>query len=287
MKKKTIISELSFEEKTQLLTGYSHMQTFGISHKNIVSRSFADGPHGVRKEKEENCTHFPSLCNLGCSWDENTAYLMGQALAKDCIKHNIDTLLGPGINIKRHILCGRNFEYFSEDPVLSGELAAGYINGLQDLGVGACVKHFAVNNQECDRLSTSADVEERTLREIYLKAFEIAVKKSNPASIMCAYNKVNGVWCSENKYLLNDILKKEWGFNGIVVSDWGSVQNISRSIHAGLDLQMPSNLNITNELKDGIDKQLVDINDIDNAVSRMLKFAGKEYKTDINYDRDS
>lgn len=278
--------ELTFEEKAKLLTGFGNMQTFGIEEKNIFSLNLADGPHGVRGEKSQNCTHFPNLCNLGSSWSEETAYLMGEALAIDCIKHNIDVLLGPGVNIKRHILCGRNFEYLSEDPVLAGELAAGYINGLQKLGIKACLKHFAANNQEYDRLNLSVEIDERVLREIYLKPFEIAVKKSNPASIMCAYNKINGIWCSENKNLLNDVLKDEWGYDGAVVSDWGAVQDISRAIRAGLDLQMPPNSKIVAQLTDGIEKGKVMPDDIDNSVSRMLKFIESNSKVNVEYNRD-
>ncbi len=286
MQNKSKAIKLSFEEKTKLLTGYGNMQTFCVEDKNISSLNFADGPHGVRAEKEKNCTHFPNLCNLASSWNVKTAYLMGQALAKDCIMHNINVLLGPGVNIKRHILCGRNFEYFSEDPVLAGELAAGYINGLQQSGVKACLKHFAANNQEYDRLNISVEVDERTLREIYLKPFEIAVKKSKPASIMCAYNKVNGIWCSENKYLLNDILRNEWKFNGVVISDWGAVQNICRAVNAGLDLQMPPNSNITKELLNGIKNGKVTEEAVDNSVLRMLNFVDGDRKTNVNYDRN-
>lgn len=286
MQNKSKAIKLSFEEKTKLLTGYGNMQTFCVEDKNISSLNFADGPHGVRAEKEKNCTHFPNLCNLASSWSVKTAYLMGQALAKDCIMHNINLLLGPGVNIKRHILCGRNFEYFSEDPVLAGELAAGYINGLQQLGVKACLKHFAANNQEYDRLNISVEVDERTLREIYLKPFEIAVKKSKPASIMCAYNKVNGIWCSENKYLLNDVLRNEWEFNGVVISDWGAVQNICRAVNAGLDLQMPPNSNITKQLISGIENGKITDEAIDNAVLRMLNFVADGKKVDVNYDRN-
>lgn len=277
--------KLTFEEKTKLLTGYGNMQTFEVKDKNITSLNFADGPHGIRAAEEDNCTHFPNLCNLASSWNVETAYLMGQALAKDCIMHNINVLLAPGVNIKRHILCGRNFEYFSEDPVLAGELAAGYINGLQNSGIKACLKHFAANNQEYDRLVVSVEVDERTLREIYLKPFEIAVKKSNPASVMCAYNKLNSIWCSENRYLLNDVLKNEWGYDGVVISDWGAVQDISRAINAGLDLQMPPNNKITEQLLNGIKNGKVTEEAIDNSVSRMLKFIEGTTKNDIKYDR--
>lgn len=278
--------DLSFEEKANLLTGYGNMQTRPIDNKGIPSLKFADGPHGIRTDKESNCTHFPNLCNLASSWNVDIAYLMGKALAKDCIEHNIDVLLGPGVNIKRHILCGRNFEYLSEDPVLAGEIAAGYINGLQDLGVKACLKHLAANNQEYDRTTVSADIEERTLREIYLKPFEIAVKKSNPASIMCAYNKLNGIWCSENKYLLNDVLREEWGFNGPVISDWGAVHNVSRAIKAGLDLQMPPNSKISNQLSSDLENGFIKVEDIDKSVERMIEFASSNSKANIAYNRD-
>ncbi len=279
------INELAFEEKANFLTGYANMQTFPLKEKGINSLNLADGPHGIRASKQANCTHFPSLCNLASSWNVDMAYQMGEALARECIAHNIDMLLGPGVNIKRNILCGRNFEYLSEDPVLAGELAAGYINGLQKLGVKACLKHFAVNNQEYERLTISAEVDERVLREIYLKPFEIAVKKSAPASVMCAYNKVNGIWCSENRYLLTDLLRNEWKFNGVVISDWGAVQNISRAIKAGLDLQMPPNPKIIAQLTEAVQNGTIKTEEIDLAVSRMLNLVEDNAKPKINYDR--
>lgn len=283
-----IISEMTFEEKAKLLTGgEGAMKTFALERFGIESIACADGPHGTRLEKEKNCTHFPNLCNLGASWDVDLAKKMGNALADDCIHNGISMLLGPGINIKRLITCGRNFEYISEDPVLSGEMCAGYINGLQEKGVSACLKHYAVNNQEKDRCDLSADIDERTMREIYLKGFEIAVKKSKPDSIMCAYNKVNAVWCSENEFLLKKALKEDMQFEGIVVSDWGAVHNISRSVRAGLDLQMPYNSLIAEQLKDGLDKGLVSMEDIDAAVRRMLKFLDRKPLAQINYDRDA
>ncbi|MBO5358997.1 MAG: glycoside hydrolase family 3 C-terminal domain-containing protein [Clostridia bacterium] len=279
------INELAFEEKANFLTGFANMQTFPLKEKGINSLNLADGPYGIRASKQANCTHFPSLCNLASSWNVDMAYQMGEALARDCIAHNIDMLLGPGVNIKRNILCGRNFEYLSEDPILAGELAAGYINGLQKLGVKACLKHFAVNNQEYERLTISAEVDERVLREIYLKPFEIAVKKSAPASVMCAYNKVNGIWCSENRYLLTDLLRNEWKFNGVVISDWGAVQNISRAIKAGLDLQMPPNPKIIAQLTESVQNGTIKTEEIDLAVSRMLNLVEDNAKPKINYDR--
>ena len=281
------LSQMSFEDKARLLSGAANMNSYAIEKLGVKAVAFADGPHGIRTDnKEDNCTHFPNLCNLGSSWDVDTAYQMGQALADDCIHNGIELLLGPGINIKRNILCGRNFEYLSEDPILAGELAAGYINGLQKKGVSASLKHYAVNNQEIYRDHSSFEVDERTLREIYLKGFEIAVKKSQPHSVMCAFNKVNGIWCSENEYLLKKILKEEWGHEGMVVSDWGAVHNISRCIKAGLDLQMPMNSDIVSQLQQGLKDGLVTMDDIDDAVRRMLKFADRADLTDEGYDRD-
>ena len=281
-----IISQMTFEEKASFLSGAATMSSCAIDRLGVKAVQFADGPHGVRIEKEKNCTHFPNLCNLGSSWDVDAAYEMGQALASDCIHNGIELLLGPGINIKRHILCGRNFEYLSEDPVLAGELAAGYINGLQEKGVSASLKHFALNSQEKYREEASAEIDERTMREIYLKGFEIAVKKSKPHSVMCAYNKINGIWCSENEYLLKTILKQEWGFDGMVVSDWGAVHDISRCVKAGLDLQMPDNKQIVKQLQKGVKDGLVTMDDIDDAVRRMLKFADRAPVKQEEYDRD-
>lgn len=186
-------------------------------------------------------------------------------------------LLGPGANLKRIPQCGRNFEYVSEDPVLSGEIAAGYIRGLQEKGTGACLKHFAMNNQEKYRLETSVEADERVMRELYLKSFEIAVKKGNPQAVMCAYNKVNAIWCSENKYLLKDILKDEWGYEGLVVSDWGAVQNICKAVKAGLDLQMPKNRHILKDLQTGLSDGDITWDEIQNALTRVLRFGMRNF----------
>ncbi len=284
----TIIKQMTFEEKAQLLTGEEDaINTKAVKKFGIVSKSMVDGPHGVRISKKGNCTHFPNICSLAASWDVETAKKMGEALAYECIEHNVDILLAPGINIKRTPYCGRNFEYFSEDPVVSGEMAAEYINGLQSKGIVCSLKHFAANNQEKYRLDASAEIDERTLRELYLKGFEIAVKKSTPESIMCAYNKINGVWCSENPHILNEILRDEWGYEGFVISDWGAVRDIVKSVKAGLDLQMPINENIVAELKEGVETGKISIAEIDAAVRRVLKFALKEKaSTDKKYDRD-
>ena len=206
---------------------------------------------------EKNCTSFPNLCMVGATWDAELAEELGEYLAKDCIEHNIDMVLGPGINIKRHTLCGRNFEY---------------INGLQKNGVSACLKHFALNNQEKDRLWISVDVDMRTLMEIYLKPFEIAIKKSSPDSIMCAYNKFHSIWCSENKFLLTEVLRDMWKYDGFVVSDWGAVHDTCRALASGLDLQMPQNINIIEDIKDGMKNGEITEEDVNRAAGRIIKF---------------
>lgn len=267
-----LVSQLTLEEKTNLLTGATSMTTGEVERLQLKAKQFADGPHGVRTKPEDKCTQFPNLCCVGATWDRDLVYEMGQALGDECIEHGIDMLLAPGINIKRTPLCGRNFEYFSEDPLISGELGAAYINGLQSRGVGASLKHFALNNQEIDRNTVSVEIDLRVMREIYLKGFEIAVKKAKPQSVMCSYNKVFSIWASENKYLLTDILKQEWGYEGFVVSDWGAVQDICRSICAGLDLQMPRNKNLTQQVMDGLAEGRITMEAIDGAVKAMIRF---------------
>ncbi len=282
-----IVTGMTFEEKALLLTGAGGMETNGIERLNVPSKNMADGPHGARLDEDANCTLFPNICSLAASWDIEIAEKMGEALAYDCIEHDVDMLLAPGINIKRTPYCGRNFEYFSEDPVVSGEMSAAYINGLQKKGVACSLKHFAANNQDKYRLETSVEIDERTLREIYLKGFEIAVKKSNPESIMCACNKINAVPCSENSFILNEILRNEWGYDGVVLSDWGTVRDIVKSVKSGLDLQMPKNDNIVHELKAGVENGKISMNEIDTAVKRMLKFALKKKAVkDKKYDRN-
>ena len=281
-----IIASMTLEEKINMLTGYSSMNTFPIERLNIESKAMADASHGLRLEDSDgDCVHFPNLCLLGCTWDKNMAYEIGKSLAKECIKYNRQMLLGPGINIKRHILCGRNFEYLSEDPLLSGVLAAGYINGLPDGGVSACVQHFAANNQETNRGHISVEVDERTLSELYLKAFEIVVKKSNPDAVMCSYNKLNAIWTSENKMLLTDILKKEWGFDGAVVSDWGAVHSAEKAISAGLDLIMPEYENITAEINNAIKNDRLTEERVNDAIRRVLKTFQRLQKNKIDHAR--
>ena len=284
---KQILRELSIEEKSAILTGKGGMSICGAERLGISDAELADGPHGVRIEHGEkyNCTSFPCLAALGSSWDRETAYEMGKAIAADCIEHGKDMILAPGANIKRTDLCGRNFEYFSEDPVLTGEMAAAYINGVQELGVGTSLKHFAVNNQEVDRLFVNAEIDERTMREIYLKGFQIAIEKSNPTSLMCAVNKVNAVLCSENKHLLTDILKNDWKYDGFIMSDWGCAKDIAKSVSAGLDLMMPSKGDISDTIKKCLEDGTVTEEEIDNAVGRILRFLINHKLKNIEYDR--
>jgi beta-glucosidase len=242
-----IISQMNLEEKAALCTGASAWTTTRVERLSIPEMIVSDGPHGVRRVpdvqsmgmKSLPATCFPTASCTASTWDVELVMQMGIALAEECIALNVDVLLGPGINMKRSPLGGRNFEYFSEDPYLAGEMAASFINGVQSKGVGTSLKHYAVNNQEFQRFSISAEVDERTLREIYLPAFEKAVKQAQPWTVMCCYNKVNGVYGSENYHLLTEILKNEWGFEGLVVSDWGSVHDCVASLKGGLDWEMP------------------------------------------------
>lgn len=292
---KETISQMTLEEKISLLTGNGYtMHTTAVERVGIPAKRFADGPMGVRIARDDkgrpsldtSATAFPCLAAVGSTWDVALTEEMGKALAKDCIHIGVDCLLGPAINIKRHIFCGRNFEYVSEDPVLAGEIGAAYIKGLESLGVSASLKHYALNSQETDRLLVSADVDLRTAMEIYMKPFEIAVKKGQPGSVMCAYNKIHSIWCAENKWLLEEILREKWGYKGYVVSDWGAVHNPSRSFANGLDLQMPGNFNIQEDIQKGLSEGLITEADIDRAVSRFLTYVFGYEKAEITYDRD-
>ena len=289
------IKRMTLEEKAELLSGKNMLTTASNEKFDIPSIEMSDGPHGVRTASgkpcniEGGCICFPTASAASATWNRDLLFKMGQGLARDCIKENVDVLLGPAINIKRTPLCGRNFEYFSEDPVLSGELGAAYINGVQSCGIGTSLKHFAANNQELYRGRTSAEVDERTLREIYLRSFEIAVKKGHPTSVMNAYNRLNGIFCSENKWLLKDVLRDEWGYDGVVISDWGSVHNIANSLKNGMNLEMPNNPNIYQQLKKSLDDGIVSESEIDNALEELLDFLykTKNAKRDITpYNRE-
>lgn len=246
---KKLINKMTLEEKASLCIGKDYWNTQEIERLDIPTITMSDGPHGLRVQKNktdnlginesEISICFPSLATLANSWNKEMAYKLGDALGKEALYQGVDIVLGPAINIKRTPLCGRNFEYFSEDPYLTGKLGIEYVKGLQKNKVGACVKHFAVNNQENRRRTINAVIDERNLREIYLKAFEMIVKEAQPDAVMSAYNKLNGTYCTENKKLL-DILKKEWNFEGIVVTDWGAENDRVKGLLAGNELEMDS-----------------------------------------------
>ncbi len=244
-----LVSKLTLEEKASLLTGDSTWTTTAIERLEIPSLWLADGPHGLRKAPAANdtgagtavpATCFPTASALACAWNEALTRRVGAAIGREARAHGVDIVLGPGVNLQRSPLGGRNFEYLGEDPVLSGQLAAAFIEGVQPQGVGACIKHFAANEQETERMVCSSEVDERTLRELYLRPFEIAITRARPWSVMSAYNRVNGIFASEHPWLLSTVLREEWGFDGFVVSDWGAVDDRAAGVAAGLHLEMPS-----------------------------------------------
>ena len=243
------LEQLSLEQKAALLSGRDFWSTQPLDAAGVPSIVLTDGPHGVRRQAGQfdrlslhdamPATCFPAAVAVGSSWDPAVAERVGAAVGREARALGVHVALGPGVNIKRSPLCGRNFEYYSEDPLLAGLLGAAHVQGQQGQGVGASVKHFAANNQETDRMLVSADADERTLREIYLPAFERIVTQAKPATVMCAYNKVNGVYAAHNRWLLTEVLREEWGFTGAVVSDWGAVHDPVAALAAGLDLEMP------------------------------------------------
>ncbi len=296
MKNEHILEKLTLEEKADLCTGKDCWHLNGVERLGIPSVTLTDGPHGLSLRKPDGdirksvaATCFPSAVTTACSWDRDLLFRMGKAMGKECLKENISIILGPGINMKRSPLCGRNFEYFSEDPLLAGELAAGLINGIQSEGVGTSLKHFAVNSQEKRRLVIDSVVDERALREIYLTAFEIAVKKSQPWTVMSAYNRVGGEYCTENRYLQNKILRDEWGFEGVVMSDWGAVNNRVKGLKNGNDLEMPSSNGFgTRKLCEAVRNGTLDEKYLDTAADRMLTLIEKSKKAlgEFTYDED-
>jgi beta-glucosidase len=295
------ISQMTLEEKASLCSGFDFWTTKGIERLGIPSIMVTDGPHGLRKQQQGAdhlgiydsvpATCFPSAVGLASTWNKELIHEVGVALGKECQAEDVAVLLGPGANIKRSPLCGRNFEYFSEDPYLSSEMAANHINGVQSQGVGTSLKHFAVNNQEHRRMSMDAIVDERTLREIYLASFEGAVKKAQPWTVMSAYNKVNGEYASENEYLLNDILKDEWGFEGFVVSDWGAVNVREDALSAGLELEMPASHGIgERKIVEAVRTGKLSEDKLDRAVERFLNIIFKAVdnkKENAVYEKDA
>ncbi|MCH1625814.1 glycoside hydrolase family 3 C-terminal domain-containing protein [Ferdinandcohnia quinoae] len=298
---KRIISEMTIEEKASLCSGLDFWHTKGIERLGIPSIMVADGPHGLRKQAENSdhmglydsipATCFPSAVGLASSWNTELIERVGVALGEECQAEDVAILLGPGANIKRSPLCGRNFEYFSEDPYLSTQMAANHIKGVQSQGVGTSLKHFAANNQEHRRMSTDAIIDERTLREIYLASFEGAVKEAQPWTVMCAYNKVNGEYASENNDLLNEILREEWGFEGFVVSDWGAVNERVAGLANGLELEMPSSHgNGEKKIIDAVKNGQLTEEKLDQAVERLLSIifkAVENKKENAIYSKDS
>ena len=258
---RALVVQMSIEEKASFCSGQDFWHLVGLPRLGIESVMVTDGPHGLRKQTKGGdhlgahrsiaATCFPTASALASSWDVDLVRRVGEALGQSCCDEEVRVLLGPGLNIKRSPLCGRNFEYFSEDPFLNGHIAAGLVEGIQSQGVGACLKHFAVNNQEHGRMFMDAIVDERTLREIYLKGFEIAVKIARPWTVMSAYNRLNGTYCSENDWLLNKILRDEWGFEGLVMTDWGAANDRVMGLNAGLDLEMPSSGGVNDSLVAG------------------------------------
>ncbi len=283
MEIEAVLKKMTPEQKLTFLTGADNWHTAGFKDPEVPQVTMSDGPHGVRKVrpgkdgKEETvpAVCFPTASAVAATWNPDLAYRMGRALAGECIERGVDILLGPGVCMKRSPLCGRNFEYFSEDPFLAGAMGAAYVNGLQSRGVGACVKHFAANDQETDRLFSSSEMDERTLREIYLKAFETVVREAKPWSVMCAYNRLNGVHCSQNPVLLDEILRGDWGFGGVVISDWGAVHDRPASLRASLELEMPYSEKSLPALKKAYGKGEITDAQIDRAVRSLLGLVQK------------
>lgn len=282
---KSIVSEMTLEEKAGLCSGKDFWRLKSVERLGIPEVMVCDGPNGLRKQREDSdninesieAVCFPGSCAEAASFDRETMFQAGQAMGNACQAENISILLGPGTNIKRSPICGRNFEYYSEDPYLSSQIAAAHIKGVQSKNVGACIKHFAANNQETRRMSISSEVDERTLREIYLAAFEDAVKEAKPWAVMCSYNQINGTFSSENKWLLKDILKEEWGYEGLVVTDWGAVNDRVKGLLAGLDLEMPGSGGTTDKkiieaVKNGEVPEEILNDSCERIVSRIMTF---------------
>ncbi|MGN1373201.1 MAG: glycoside hydrolase family 3 C-terminal domain-containing protein [Candidatus Coproplasma sp.] len=278
-----LIKELTVEEKAALLAGTDFMYTNPVPRLGINSVRMSDGPHGLRVQKEagdngvtgsEPATCFPTAVSTASGWNPENTYRMGQAIGEEALHYGINVLLGPGACIKRNPLCGRNFEYFSEDPYLAGKIGAAEVNGVQSKGVGVSVKHFALNNAENFRFMGDSICDMRAIREIYLKVFEIIVKESKPHTMMCAYNKINGEYCCENKWLLTDVLRGEWGFDGAVMSDWGATHDRVKGVASGLDLEMPGDTAICRKwITDAAGDGTLNEQDLNKAVENILRLA--------------
>lgn len=283
---KAIIKEMTLEEKAGMCSGKDFWHLKGVERLGIPEVMVSDGPHGLRKQAEEadhlglnesiKAVCFPTACATACSFDRELLEELGERIGEECQEENISVILGPAVNIKRSPLCGRNFEYFSEDPYLASQMAAAHIKGVQSKNVGTSIKHFAANNQEHRRMSCSSEIDERTFREIYLGAFETAVKEAKPDTVMCSYNKINGEFASENHRLLTEILRDEWGFEGYVMSDWGAVNERVKGLAAGLDLEMPGSGGTTDaEIVEAVKNGTLEESVLDTAVERILNIIFK------------
>ncbi|MGN6446350.1 glycoside hydrolase family 3 C-terminal domain-containing protein [Amnibacterium sp.] len=281
-----VLARLTLEEKASLLDGSDFWHTQGVERLGVPPVMVTDGPHGLRKQAAAAdhvglndsvpATCFPPAAGLVSSWDPELLRRVGAALGDECRAERVAVLLGPGVNMKRSPLNGRNFEYFSEDPLLAGALAAGLVEGVQSRGVGTSLKHFAANNQETDRMTVDAEVDERTLREIYLPAFERVVRQARPWTVMCSYNRLNGTYASEHPWLLTGVLREEWGFDGLVVSDWGAVNVREDGVAAGLDLEMPSSGGAgTRRILEAVADGRLAEQDVDRAARRVLELVAK------------
>ncbi len=293
-----IFSRMTTEEKAALVSGTNFMYTNPIPRLNIPSLRMSDGPHGLRVQKEggdngvsesEPATAFPTAAATASSWNPENTRKMGEAIGEECRYYGVHTLLGPGVNIKRNPLCGRNFEYFSEDTYLAGVMGAAEVDGVQSTGVGVSLKHFALNNSENFRFMGNSVASEKTMREIYLKPFGYIVKHARPATVMCAYNQINGTFCSENKWLLTDMLRSEWGFSGVVMTDWGAMHDRVASLKAGLDLEMPGDTAIYRRwILDGIANGSLPAEDLDAACRNILRWVDRYVKpadpTPVDWD---
>ena len=291
-------TELTKKEKSALLQGTDFMYTGGVPRQGIPRLAMADGPHGLRKQigggdngvsKSEPATAFPTAACVASSWNLENAEQIGRAIGEECRYYGVHMLLGPGVNIKRNPLCGRNFEYYSEDPLLAGKFGAAFVRGVQSMGVSACLKHFALNNQENFRFVGNSVADERAMREIYLKPFETAVKEGKPGAVMSSYNRINGTFASENKCLLTDVLRTEWGFDGIVMSDWGGTHDRIAGICAGEDLEMPGDTAVSlKKVYDALSDGSLSDDEANACVTRILaateRFATAS-KTE-SFDRD-
>ncbi len=298
---KELIAQMTLEEKAGLCSGADFWHTKAIPRLGIPAIMVSDGPHGLRKQAEEGdhlgihdsikAVCFPTGSGLASSFDRELLGSIGEALGNECQAEGVGVLLGPAVNIKRSPLCGRNFEYYSEDPLLAGEIASAFIKGVQSRNVGTSIKHYLANNQETRRMSVSAEVDERTMREIYMAAFEIPVKEAMPWTVMCSYNRINKVYAPENKKYLSDVLRGEWGFDGFVMSDWGAVNDRVPDLSAGLDLEMPfsggaRDLEIVNAVRNGnLDAAILDIA-AERILNIVFRFAEKR-EHDAVFDKDA